>query len=255
VAGISLITDFGHRDWFVGAMKGVIGGINPRATVIDVTHEIPSGDVRAGAFALKVSYHYFPKGTIHVAIVDPGVGSKRQAIAVRTSNYFFVGPDNGVLSWVLGREKILEIRALENAKYFLHPVSKTFHGRDIFAPVAARLSQGVPLKNFGSLAKGFVKLPWPKPVSSADRIEGEIVYVDRFGNAITNIESNSRRDAVVFIKSRKVCRVGEFYQSVPPGKPVAIAGSSGLLEIAINGGNAAEKLGLRVGSAVVLKYQ
>src|SRR5438034_5870447 len=126
---ITLTTDFGLADWFVGTMKGIIVGVNPRGSIIDITHDISPGDIRAGAFALAASCRFFPKGTIHVAVVDPGVGSHRKAIAVQTANYFFVGPDNGVLSWALRQEKIKTIRALENEKYFLHPVSSTFHGR------------------------------------------------------------------------------------------------------------------------------
>jgi len=260
VVTISLTTDFGTRDWFVGTMKGVIAGLNPRANIVDVTHEIPSGDIRAAAFALRASYHYFPKRTVHVAIVDPGVGSNRRAIAVRTSEYVFVGPDNGVLSWALGNETIKEIRSLENSKYFLQPISRTFHGRDIFAPVAAHLSRGVPPKNFGPALTQFLRLPWPNPRIRDDRIEGQVIYVDRFGNAITNIESASIREsstpsACIFLGGRRFCRVGSFYQTVPQGKPIAVIGSSGFLEISVNSGNAAQELRLEVGTAVTLRYQ
>ena len=150
---ITLTTDFGTRDWFVGTMKGVILGIQPRARVVDITHEIGGGEVRAGAFALRASYSFFPQGTVHIAVVDPGVGSPRRALAVQTANYFFVGPDNGVLSFALMRERIKSIHALENEKYFLKPVSRTFHGRDIFAPVAAHLSRGVSIQTFGPRLK------------------------------------------------------------------------------------------------------
>jgi hypothetical protein len=158
---ITLTTDFGTRDWFVGTMKGVVLGIHPPATVVDLTHEIPPGDIRAGAFALMTACRFFPKGTVHVAVVDPGVGSRRRAIAVQTANSCFVGPDNGVLSWALMREKIKTIRLLENREFFLEPVSHTFHGRDIFAPVAAHLSRGVAVSRLGRELKDFVRLPWP----------------------------------------------------------------------------------------------
>src|SRR5262245_32283700 len=184
---ITLTTDFGTRDWFVGTMKGVILGIKPRARVVDITHEIAPGDIRGGAFALMASCRYFPKGTLHVAVVDPGVGSRRRAIAVRTANSILIGPDNGVLSWALRGETIQSIRQLENRRYFLEPVSRTFHGRDIFAPVAAHLSRGVALERLGRELHDLVRLPWPEPVKQREEIRGEIVYIDRFGNAITNI--------------------------------------------------------------------
>src|SRR5215469_2500753 len=161
---ISLTTDFGMRDWFVGTMKGVIFTINPRANIVDITHEIPPGDIRTGAFALMASWRYFPKGTVHVAVVDPGVGSRRQAIAVQTQNGVFIGPDNGVLSWALKGEKIKTIRLLENSKYFLDSISRTFHGRDIFAPVAAHVSRGLPVQRLGTELKDFRRLPWPLPI-------------------------------------------------------------------------------------------
>ena len=177
------------RDWFVGTMKGVITGINPRAIVTDITHEIPAQDIRAGAFALMASYKYFPKGTVHVVVVDPGVGSRRRAIAVQTLNHFFVGPDNGMLSWALAQEKIKAIRQLENRRYFLKPVSRTFHGRDIFAPVAAHLSRGLPWFRLGRELEDFVRLPWPKATKRGAETRCEAIYIDRFGNAITNIDA------------------------------------------------------------------
>src|SRR5947207_396860 len=131
---VTLTTDFGSHDWFVGTMKGVILGINPKASTVDITHELPPGDVRAGGFALAASYSFFPTGTVHVTVVDPGVGSRRRAIAVQTSKYFFIGPDNGVLSWALRKEKVRAIHGLENEQYFPRSISRTFHGRDIFAP-------------------------------------------------------------------------------------------------------------------------
>src|SRR6266567_2035307 len=155
---ITLTTDFGLSDWFVGSMKGVIFRINPRTTVVDLTHDLPPGDIRAGAFALAAAYRYFPKGTIHVAVIDPGVGTKRRAIAAQTADYFFVGPDNGVLSWALQRERIKAIRALENKTYFLQPLSQTFHGRDIFAPVAAHLTAGLAIRKLGRAVSAFVHL-------------------------------------------------------------------------------------------------
>ncbi len=163
---ITLTTDFGTRDWFVGTMKGVILSVAPRAAVVDLTQDIPPGDIRGGAFALLAGYRFFPKGTVHDAVVDPGVGKARKAIAVQTARYCFVGPDNGVLSLALANEKIQTIRSLENREYFLHPISRTFHGRDVFAPVAAHLSRGVPIQKLGRGLKDFVRLDWPRPRSS-----------------------------------------------------------------------------------------
>src|SRR5437867_1460247 len=243
---ITLITDFGTRDWFVGTMKGVILGINPRASVVDITHEIPPGDIRAGAFALMASCGYFPKGTLHLAIVDPGVGSQRRAIAVQTSNYVFIGPDNGVLSWALRCERIKSIRQLENRRYFLERVSRTFHERDIFAPVAAHLSRGVALKRLGRELQDFIRLPWPEATKHRVEIRGEIVYIDRFGNAITNIDAGmipeGRANRCDVIGKRKVrCATAGFYGAAPARCAVAVIGSSELLEIAVNGGSAARQ--------------
>jgi S-adenosylmethionine hydrolase len=193
-------------------------------------------------------------------VVDPGVGGARKAIAVQTANYFFVGPDNGVLSWALSGEKIRAIHALENEKYFLHPVSRTFHGRDVFAPVAAHLIRGVGIQKLGPRLKEVVRLARPVPRVRGGRIEGEVLYIDRFGNAITNIEAQmlqapGRGRLSVLLRHKWLCPVAAFYQAVPTGRPVAVPGSSGLLEIAVSGGSAANDLGLRVGSAVQVRLR
>ena len=255
---ITLTTDFGTSDWFIGTLKGVIAGIAPKAKVIDLTHDLPPGDIRGGAFALEAGCRFFPEGTVHVAVVDPGVGSHRKAIAVKTAKGVFVGPDNGVLSWALAKEKVAAIHALENEDYFLQPVSQTFHGRDVFAPVAAQLSRGVPIKKFGPALKDFVRLDWPEPRRQRGGVEGEVVYIDCFGNAITNIASELLRGAAmasceVFAKRHRICPLRTFYQSVPQKTPVALAGSSGFLEIAVNGGSAGKLLGVRIGTRVVLR--
>jgi S-adenosylmethionine hydrolase len=254
---ITLTTDFGARDWFVGTMKGVIAGLNPEATIIDLTHEIPPGDIRTGAFALRASCRFFPKGTVHVVVIDPGVGSARKGIAVKTSRYAFVAPDNGVLSWALGRERIEAAHALENQAYFLHPVSQTFHGRDIFAPVAAHLSLGVSIQKLGP-AQEVQRLAWPEPQQTQTGLHGEILYFDHFGNAITNIESATLKrlgseTLEVHRGVKRLCPVAAFYQAVPPGRPVAVPGSTGFLEIAVNGGSAAEALKLKVGTLVSVR--
>ena len=253
---ITLTTDFGTRDWFVGAMKGVILGVNPRAQVTDLTHEIPPGDIRAGAFALLAGCRYFPKGTIHLAVVDPGVGSRRRAIAVQTDHGVFIGPDNGVLSWALAREKIRTIRLLEERKYFLEPVSRTFHGRDIFAPVAAHVSRGLPVQRLGRELKEIERLAWPKPAKRGTELQGEVMYLDRFGNAITNLEAELLSGGGTVTckipgRRRARCELAEFYAAVPANQPVAVIGSSGHLEIAVNGGSAARRFGLKKGDRVV----
>jgi len=260
MAVITLTTDFGTRDWFAGTMKGVILRLNPRAALVDLTHDIPAGDIRGAAFALAAAWRFFPRGTIHVAVVDPGVGSARKAIAVQTPDCFFVGPDNGVLSLALAGQKIVAIRRLENEKFFLKPLSRTFHGRDIFAPVAGHLSRGVPLRKLGPESKTFEKLVWPQPRRRGNRIEGEVIYLDRFGNAITNIEdrllAGTKHLAIceVFGKHRRVCQLKDFYQAVPAKKPIALFGSSGYLEIAVNGGSATKTLGLHLGKRVVVRW-
>ena len=255
---ITLTTDFGTRDWFVGAMKGVILRLAPRVMIVDLTHEIGSGDIRGGAFALAASYSFFPKGTVHVAVVDPGVGSDRNAIAVQTANYLFVGPDNGVLSLALIREKIKSIRRLTNPRFFLKAVSHTFHGRDIFAPVAAHLGTGVSIQKLGPALKDMVRLEWPPVRCRGGQLAGEVVHVDRFGNLITNIGAESLRvfgdkPCEVFVGRKRRCPIAPFYGAVPGGRPLALMGSAGFLEIAVNGGSAAEQFGLRPGSKVFVR--
>ncbi len=257
---ITLTSDFGTCDWFVGTMKGVIFSINPRVTVVDLTHEIPPGDIRAGAFALAAGCRFFPHGTVHVVVVDPGVGGPREGIAVQTEDYIFIGPDNGVLSLALARERIKMIRQLKNEALFLSTVSHTFHGRDVFAPAAAHLSSGVPPRKCGPRQEELVQLEWPRPRVTAASVKGEIVYIDRFGNLITNIGGEClepfRNTATrVFGKGRKLCSVADFYQAVPAGKPVAVLGSTGFLEIAVNGGSAARMLQLEVGDPVQVRAQ
>ena len=252
---ITLTTDFDTRDWFVGTMKGVVLGINPRAVIVDITHGVPPGNIRAGAFSLMAACRFFPKGTVHVAVVDPGVGGGRRAIAVQTTDHVFVGPDNGVLSWALMREKIKSIRRLDNPKYFLKSISRTFHGRDIFAPVAAHLSRGLASAKLGREIKEFIGIPWPEPTQRSAGVCGEIVHVDRFGNAITNIGAGlvgKGRKGVCEVggKHKLRCILAPFYGAVPANSPVAVMGSSGFLEIAVNGGSAAQEFGLQIGDAV-----
>jgi S-adenosyl-L-methionine hydrolase (adenosine-forming) len=254
MSAITLTTDFGTSDWFVGTMKGVILALAPSAAVVDLTHDVPQGDVRAGAFALAAGCSFFKPGTVHVAVIDPGVGGPRKILVVETARYRFVAPDNGVLTLALAREKIKRVHALENPALRLPKVSRTFHGRDIFAPAAAHLSRGYPVSKTGPRLPDYERLPWPEPVRSPGVIRGEIVYVDRFGNAISNIPSAwlPRPGPAVFVYagSRNLAPWAGHYQAVPPGQPVAVPGSSGCLELAVNGGHAARRLKLSVGSRV-----
>ena len=255
---ITLTTDFGLEDWFVGTMKGVIARITPKARVVDLNHGLTPGDIRAGAFSLAAGFRFFPKGTIHIAIVDPGVGSSRGAIVARTSNYIFIGPDNGVLTRAIAQEPSAEVRRLENPKWFLKPVSKTFHGRDVFAPAAAFLAAGADFSDVGPKLDAWVQLAFPTPQSQKDQVQGSVVYVDRYGNAITNIPNREFLDperlADVWVGQKRVTRVHEFYQSVGPGKAVCVPGSSGFLEIAVNQGDAAKRLRLKVGSPISVRW-
>jgi S-adenosylmethionine hydrolase len=257
---ITLTTDFGLTDWFVGTMKGVILCVEPSAQIVDITHDIRAGDIQAGAFALAAACRFFPKHTVHVAVIDPGVGSERKAIAVRTSDYFFVGPDNGVLSLALAHENIKAVHRITNDRLFRRPVSNTFHGRDVFAPVAAHLSKGLHIRSLGPAAKNFVQLSRPGLRRRAESISGEIVYIDRFGNAITDIRAEAldlRTVSLceVFVKGRSLGKVQPFYEAAPRGKPAVVRGSSGFLEIAVNGYSAEKRLHLKIGDEVTVRLK
>lgn len=251
---VSLTTDFGQVDWFVGVMKGVILERVPEAQIVDLNHGVPSGDIVAGAFSLLNGYRYFPKQTVHVAVVDPGVGSNRPAIAVDTRDYFFVGPDNGVLSWALRQEEVRAVHRVDNENYFRQPVSRTFHGRDVFAPVAAELSAGVSIAHLGSEYGDWKRLAWSDVSQESDEVHGEIVYIDRFGNCITNIpEAMAMTGAQIKIPGELTIELMECYADADKHQALAVAGSSGFVELAINCGNAQEQLNLETGAKVVLR--
>ncbi|HEY1172016.1 MAG TPA: SAM-dependent chlorinase/fluorinase [Verrucomicrobiae bacterium] len=250
---ITLTTDFSTSDWFVSTMKGVILSIEPRTHIVDITHEIAPGDIRAGAFALMAATPYFPKNSIHVAVVDPGVGSERRAIAIQTDKATFIGPDNGLLTWALRDHNIRSARQITNEKYFQKPVSRTFHGRDIFSPVAAHLAAGKKFSTLGPKIESWGELPWPTPKRSAQTIQGEILHIDRFGNAITNIAHNSLTEeewqrADIRIKKHSLGAPKASYSEAKRGTVLAILSSTGFLEIAINGGSVAKHLKLQVGN-------
>jgi len=255
-----LTTDFGLADGYVGTMKGVILGIDPTVTIVDISHDIPPQDVREAAYVLYTAYTYFPQGTIHVVVVDPGVGSERRAIALRTPQATFVAPDNGVLSYIVAREKVEEIVSLTNPHYHLSPVSRTFHGRDIFAPIAAYLARGTPLTELGEPIAEIITFALPRPQVRADgTIVGAVIHIDRFGNLITSIMSKDLanhsllREGIVKIKGQSIPRIVNTYAEVQPGKLLALIGSEGHLEISVSGGSASRTLGAKVGDKVLVR--
>ncbi|MGD2245887.1 MAG: SAM-dependent chlorinase/fluorinase [Candidatus Aminicenantes bacterium] len=258
---IALTTDFGEDDFFVPSLKGVIASINPSARVFDVTHNIPSFDVLAGSFVLFAAYRYFPKKTIFLTVVDPGVGSNRKILLVETKRYFFIAPDNGVLSLALGEEEVSQIRDVSNPKYFLRQKGVTFEGRDRMAPVSAWLSHGIFPEEFGPEVTRYKKIRMSKPVEKADEILGVVLYRDKFGNLITNIPvqliesylSRHPKTALQMIVGDKIIMLGESYSDVQRGEPVFLFGSLGLVEIAVREGSASKRLNITPKQALKFK--
>lgn len=253
---IALLTDFGLRDHYVGVMKGVILSVHPAARIVDLSHEIASQDVTAAYFFLQNVYRYFPLGTLFVAVVDPGVGTERAVIGVEAGKRLFLAPDNGLLGFLDRSEEIRRIVRVDNPRYFLRPVSNTFHGRDIFAPVAGHLSRGVDLGRMGKETRSLVRLSMPLPKANRGAILGEVISVDRFGNLVTNIPADQipkGRAARVIVGTRCLGKVCTTYASRRPGQALAYPGSGGSLEIAVNRGNAARKLGIGIGAAVTVR--
>lgn len=254
---ITLLTDFGTADAFVGIMKGVILGINPEVQLVDLAHAVPPQQVMPAALMLRSAVGAFPAGTVHLVVVDPGVGSTRRPILIETAAGLLVGPDNGVLSpaaHLMGRRAV---RCIENDAFYRHPVSHTFHGRDVFAPVAAHLSRGVPPQEFGRTLDAIVELALPAAQRSAAGVSGEVVYVDHFGNLVTNIEAAaiqcfSAPRLSVSISGRPVVGPVTAYAGVPEGTLLAIVGSWGMLEIAVRNGNAAGTLAAGPGTPVTV---
>jgi S-adenosylmethionine hydrolase len=255
---ITLTTDFGTKDGYVGAVKGVIKRINPHAEIVDITHEIEPFDVFGTAFTLNNFYRFFPQNTIHLVVVDPEVGSRRQALLIKTPNFLFVGPDNGVFSLVLQDEEIDEITSISNRKYFLSGLSSTFHARDIFAPVAAYLSLGVDIREFGAPALECSRLFIPQKETSQKGIVGEIIHIDNFGNLITNIEEESiqkRKIKSIEIKHKRINQIARSYYDIPQGKIGAVIGSSGFLEIAANQGNVSKLVKADIATKVRINFE
>jgi len=257
---ISLLTDFGRESPFPGIMKGVIKNICPDAEIVDFTHEIRPYNVGEAGFILMTGFHYFPKKTIFLVVVDPGVGSERKAVLVKTKNYYFLGPDNGVLSWVLEKEKIEKIIWLNNDKYFLKPVSDTFHGRDIFAPVAAWLARGEKIENFGEEVQKIKKIPFPQIQKKENTFFGKIVYVDRFGNLITNFSQSSfakklNKGFSLKIRGKIFHKINRSYSEVNKGEPCLLWDSFGFLEIALREGNLAKTWKINPEEKIILEIK
>lgn len=254
---ITLMTDFGLADPYVGVMKGVILSIAPAVSLVDLTHAVPPQDVRRAAFLLAGAIDFFPAGTVHLVVVDPGVGGQRRPIAVKAGRAYFVAPDNGVLSLALARRQAETIIHLTNPDYWLPEVSATFHGRDIFAPVAAHLALGVPISRLGTRIDEFVRLPASEPAHQPDgSIRGQVQHIDRFGNCITNVPSNMLRvdgPLVVRIAGHSIKGISQTYAAVKPGRLISVIGSSGFLEIAVSNGSAADQLSISVGDTVVIE--
>ena len=256
---ITLLTDFGLADHYVAAMKGVILGICPDARLVDISHEIKPFAIAEAAFTLSQAYPCFPAGATHLVVVDPGVGSSRRPLLAEADGHRFIGPDNGVLTFPLDRDSGAQIRHITAGAWFRQPVSKTFHGRDIFAPVAAHLASGVTASEFGGLISDPVRLDFGPPVQiEANFIEAQVLYVDRYGNIVTGIRtSDVPKIASCRFEMKLGSQVVSHYQSVyadaPAGIPFVIEGSSGYLEVSIGQGNAALAMGVSTGSKVTLR--
>jgi len=260
---ITLLTDFGYGDPYVAAMKGVIYTINPHVNIIDITHNVPPHNIRAGAIILWSTYKYFPKGTIHLVVVDPGVGTKRKPIVIYSKNYIFIGPDNGVLTLAAnedGIEKTYEI--ISNTKYLKREISFTFHGRDIFAPIAAYISRGVSINELAKETSLTFSLNIPKYTIKNSQIIGEIIYIDHFGNLITNIPKGIAEKILAFYRNYEVniknkvisAKFVKAYGNAKEGEPLLIINSFNLLELSINLGNAAQRYAANVGDKIIIKY-
>ena len=252
---ISLTTDFGTADHYVGTMKGVILGIAPDARIVDISHEVQPFEIASGAYLIAQAARWFPPKSIHVVVVDPGVGSARRPILMEAAGHYFIAPDNGVLSMILENEKVRHITA---DRYLLQPLSNTFHGRDIFAPVAAHLAAGVPPSSFGKRIDDHVRLDFFRPRRTGKRVwTGVVLHIDRFGNLITNFHIDefpdvNTREFQLNIGLEKLARLAPNFSEIPKGELTAIAGSSGYLEVVANQASAAKRLGCGTGAPVEL---
>lgn len=256
---LTITTDFGLRDAYVGSMKGVILSIHPWVRIVDITHELPAHRILPAACLLREVCPRFPPGTVHLAVVDPGVGGRRYPLALKIENRFYVGPDNGLFSLLIADLRLQGAWRLENTEYFLHPVSKTFQGRDIFAPVAAHLAAGTPPEAFGPAAGDLLTLALPTHQARFGQLRGEVVWADRFGNCMTNLTQKAVSEwarggaFVVHAASNRIRGLSTTYESAPEGEVLALFNSMGYLEVACNQARADQTLGLREGDPVVLE--
>jgi len=258
---ITMITDFDTTDHFVGTMKGVIYNINPEVEIVDISHHVGSYDIFEGAFTLAESYRFFPPDTIHLVVVDPGVGTARRPLLACSRNFKFVAPDNGVLSVIYEREEDIAVRHIAAEHYFLEPVSSTFQGRDIFAPVAAWLSKGVEVSKFGDPISDYLKFTSPAPQRAGhNQLKGVVLKIDKFGNVLTNIRPDDAPPLFgknppafkIVISQHEITRLSSAYSLGKPGELFAVLGSSGYIEICINRGSAAKLLGATRGTELTL---
>jgi S-adenosylmethionine hydrolase len=255
---ISLLSDFGGKDPYVAEMKAVIRSISPQAHIVDITHQIEKFDIRMGAYVLASAAPYFPPKTVHVAVVDPGVGTKRRPIIVETSRSLYVGPDNGLLMLAAHKEHVTNVYHIDNPDYMLSKVSKTFHGRDIFAPAAAHLAQGTTPSDFGPAINDYVIPEFAKPQQRNGGLLGEVLHIDDFGNIVSNISAEDLKKMGFHEGNSLLVRLGNknltirfcsAYGEVPSGTPLALIGSSNFLEAAVNQGSASRIFGAKVGDA------
>ena len=251
---IALLTDFGTHDWFAASTKAAMLLVNPSATIVDITHDIPAHDIASAAFLLRACVRDFPRGTVFAGVVDPGVGSDRAIIAARAAGFRFVAPDNGLLSWALDLCGGAEVRVVKNQAFMKPLLSATFHGRDIIGPAAARLCAGARFEDAGPVAGSYTRLAWPAPAQTERSVRGEIIYIDQFGNAVTTIGEPFRS---LFLPGRARLRAAgrdiplcQYYREAKEGDTLAVWGSAGFIEISVNAGSAAQKLGIRIGDAV-----
>lgn len=256
---ITLLTDFGTVDPYVGVCKGVVLTRCPAARIVDLVHDVQPGDVRTAGHLLAAAWQYFPAGTVHAVVVDPGVGTGRRILAAEfdgpTGSQRMVAPDNGLLSAVFDATAPTRVVSVENESHFLHPVSATFHGRDVFAPVAAALADGIDLGELGPDTDSWIHLPRTQPTREPDdSIVGEVVYVDRFGNLVTSLTADHvETSSTLVVAQRTVRGIERTYGSVDTGSLVALIGSTGRVEISVNGGSAAGMLGVRIGAPVTVR--
>jgi S-adenosylmethionine hydrolase len=259
VPTMTLLTDFGLQDGHVGAMKGVMHGIAPQSQLVDISHNIPPQDIRWAGFVLMTAYAFWPSNTIHVVVVDPGVGTDRRAVAVKTDKGTFIAPDNGVLSYVLAREAVTAAISLTDSSYWHHPVSPVFHGRDIFGPCAAHLAAGVPMARLGEpiSAKTLIAFPVPEPNRHFDgHITAHVQHIDRFGNCITDLPGHWLQESEhwrIDVKDRVIEAIHQTFSDVPDGELIALIDSSGFMSIAVRNGNAAKSVALEIRDPVILK--